>query len=93
MQMATEILYKCADLRRCGSAAIDLSGIAAGRYDLFFEIVLSPWDFAAAMVLIKEAGGIITDMQGNELKFDAPCPVIAGNPIAYPELLEIVRKY
>ncbi len=93
MQMATEILFKCADLRRCGSATIDLSGIAAGRYDLFFEIQLSPWDYAAGMLLIKEAGGVITDMQGNELSFEKPMPVIAGNPVAYPELLEIVRKY
>lgn len=93
MQMATEILFKCADLRRCGSATIDLSGIAAGRYDLFFEIQLSPWDYAAGMLLIKEAGGVITDMQGNELSFEKPMPVIAGNPVAYPKLLEIVRKY
>ena len=93
MQMATEILFKCADLRRCGSATIDLSGIASGRYDLFFEIQLSPWDYAAGMLLIKEAGGIITDMKGDELKFDKPTPVIAGNPRAYAELLEIVKKY
>ena len=91
MQMATEILYKCADLRRCGSATIDLSGIAAGRYDLFFEIQLSPWDYAAGMLLIKEAGGIITDMNGCELKFDKPTPVIAGNPVAYQDLFKIVH--
>ncbi len=93
MKIASELLYKCADIRRFGSAAIDLAYLAAGRFDLFFEVQLSPWDYAAGMLIIKEAGGIITDMQGNELKLDKPTPVIAGNPIAYSALLEITKEY
>lgn len=92
VKIMTELLYKCADVRRLGSAAIDLAYVAAGRFDLFFEVQLSPWDYAAGMLIIKEAGGIITDMQGNELKFDKPTPVIAGNPVAYPDLLEITKE-
>ena len=93
VSIMTELLYKCADIRRCGSAAIDLTLIACGRADLFFEVQLSPWDYAAGLLLIKEAGGVITDMQGNELSFEKPTPVIAGNQNAYPDLLDVVKKY
>ena len=88
-----ELLMNCADVRRLGSAALDLAYVAVGRFDLFFEALLFPWDFAAGQLLIKEAGGIITDMQGNELLSDKRISVIAGNKNAYPLLLEKARKY
>jgi myo-inositol-1(or 4)-monophosphatase len=93
MPLATELLLSCADLRRLGSAALDLAYVAAGRFDMFFETVLSPWDYAAGQLLIKEAGGKISDMQGNTLTFDAPRSVIAANPQGYPFLLEKAKKY
>ncbi|MGI5893070.1 MAG: inositol monophosphatase family protein [Candidatus Merdivicinus sp.] len=55
-----EIFLRCGDIRRSGSAALDLCYVAAGRYDGFYEARLSPWDFAAASVIIQEAGGVIT---------------------------------
>ncbi len=91
--IAKEVFAVTGDLRRTGSAAIDLALIAAGRADLFFETVLRPWDYAAGLVLVKEAGGIITDMQGNELPLDRSSSVIAGNPNAFPTMLNITKNY
>ena len=84
---------KDADVRRCGSAALDLAYLAAGRNDLFFEMMLSPWDIAAASLLISEAGGIISDINGKPIDLSHPSPILAGNPVAYPHLLEIAKKY
>lgn len=82
-----------ADVRRTGSAAIDLAYLAAGRTDGFFEFRLSPWDFAAGCVLIGEAGGIITDMNGESVNFSAPSTIIAANKKVYPFVLEKSKKY
>ena len=90
--LAHRLFLQCSDVRRCGSAALDLAYLAAGRNDMFFEMLLSPWDIAAGYLLIKEAGGIITDMQGNEIDFSSACPVIAANPTVYGELLAEVKK-
>lgn len=91
--IAKEIYDMGADMRRAGSAAIDLSYVAAGRNDLFFELVLSPWDHAAAQLIVKEAGGIVSDMYGNELDVTAPCSVIAANREIYGILLGVTEKY
>jgi len=91
--LTKELFYRCADVRRCGSAALDLAYTAAGRNDLFFEFLLSPWDIAAGYLLITEAGGVITDMQGNEIDFSKPCPVIAASKNLYGEFLDITKKY
>lgn len=58
------------DIRRSGSAAIDLCSVACGRAELYFEMLLSPWDFAAGSLIVEEAGGIVTDMEGKPLTFD-----------------------
>lgn len=60
------VLLRVSDLRRPGAAALDLAGVACGRFDGFFEIGLSPWDCAAGGLLIREAGGVITDFGGGE---------------------------
>lgn len=91
--LTKELFDKCADIRRCGSAALDLAYTAAGRNDLFFEFLLSPWDVAAGYLLITEAGGVITDMQGNTIDFSKPCPVIASSKELYGEFWDIVKKY
>lgn len=93
MQAVTRLLFECADIRRLGAASIDLAYLAAGRFDLFFEVVLSPWDYAAGMLIIKEAGGFISDMCGCELTLDAPHSVIAGTADTYPMLLEAFKNF
>ncbi len=70
---------KAADFRRTGSAVIELAALAAGRFELFFELRLMPWDYAAASLLIEEAGGKITTIDGDPLSFDRPTSVLATN--------------
>ena len=91
-KLATELYKQCSDVRRLGSAALDMAYLASGRNDLFFECLLSPWDFAAGYLLIKEAGGIVTDMEGNELTFTAPSSVMAASPSVYNQFLEFVKS-
>lgn len=72
--------FQCAlDVRRSGSSALDLCNIAAGRAEVFFELRLSPWDYAAGSLIVTEAGGAVTTAEGKSLSFDGPCSVIATN--------------
>ncbi|MCD8355259.1 MAG: inositol monophosphatase [Clostridia bacterium] len=65
------------DMRRSGSAALDLCSIAAGRAELFFELRLYPWDFAAGSLIVQEAGGTVTRVEGGEITLTGPCSVLA----------------
>jgi myo-inositol-1(or 4)-monophosphatase len=73
-------------IRRPGSAALDLADVAAGRFDGFWEQQLSAWDIAAGMLLIREAGGVITDFAGREIGIEHT-GVVAGNPMIHEWLL------
>jgi myo-inositol-1(or 4)-monophosphatase len=79
----SDVLGKCSGLRRMGSAAIDLAYIACGRFDGFFEGWLSPWDIAAGILIIEEAGGKITDFKGEKEYFDHGCIIAANRIIKY----------
>jgi len=81
-ELAKECLKHAIDLRRSGSAALDLCAIASGRADLYFEFKLCPWDFAAGALIVKEAGGIVTTLDGEELKYDGKCSILASNGVA-----------
>jgi len=78
----------CRDVRRDGSAALNMAYIAAGRGDIYFEYVLSPWDFAAGYLLVKEAGGIVTDIDGNDVTFNKPSTLLASNVSARNEFVK-----
>jgi myo-inositol-1(or 4)-monophosphatase len=78
-------------VRRGGSAAIDLAYVAAGRLDGFWEIGLSPWDMAAGILLVEEAGGICTDMRGNRHHLKSP-HVLTDNRLIHAELLSVFGK-
>lgn len=80
--MAYHYFKQAMDLRRSGSAAIDLCSIAAGRAELFFELHLSPWDHAAGGLICQEAGGIVTTCEGTPVTLDRPCSILATNGIA-----------
>lgn len=71
------------DVRRSGSAALDLCDIASGRCELFFECRLSPWDYAAGSLLVEEAGGCISSMNGQPVTLGVGCSVLAGSKPAY----------
>ncbi len=78
------------DLRRIGSASLDLCYLASGKFCAFYECRLAPWDYCAGILIINEAGGKITDFDGKPLSLEKKCPVIAGNPTAYKELFDII---
>lgn len=77
-------------IRRVGSAAIDLAWIAAGRFDAFWELHLSPWDIAAGVLLVREAGGIVTGIDGAPATIETS-PLVAGNPTMHAWLLDVLR--
>jgi len=78
-QMAN-VMAHVAGVRRPGAASIDLASVACGRFDGFWEMQLSAWDFAAGMLLVREAGGVATDMKGTKLVAHGPSSVLVGNP-------------
>ena len=78
-KLAYAYFRQAVDVRRSGSAALDLCAVAAGRADLFFELSLSPWDYAAGALIVEEAGGIVSDADGGNLIYDRPCSVVARN--------------
>ncbi|MBO5048364.1 MAG: inositol monophosphatase [Clostridia bacterium] len=91
-QLVHALYRTCSDVRRSGSAALDLAYLAAGRNDIFFEMVLHPWDIAAGYLLIKEAGGIMTTMDGKEISFAAPSSVLAAAPNVYENALNVIKN-
>lgn len=76
------------DIRRSGSAAIDMAEVAAGRIEGFFEPKLSIWDYAAGRLLVAEAGGTATNFDGKELACDLKSSVVCGNPTIHGLLLQ-----
>lgn len=77
--LAYEYFTQALDIRRSGSAAIDLCSIAAGRAELYFEMILSPWDYAAGALIVEEAGGIVTTLEGDKLPCFTKASLIAKN--------------
>jgi myo-inositol-1(or 4)-monophosphatase len=77
------------DVRRAGAAALDLAWVAAGVFDGYFELNLSPWDVAAGALLVEESGGVVTDWQGGSAYLYGD--VLAGSPRTHPVLLEAAR--
>jgi myo-inositol-1(or 4)-monophosphatase len=78
-------------IRRLGSAALDMAYVAAGRFDGFWEDALAPWDLAAGIVLVREAGGFATDRQGRQAIFDTGT-IVAGNEAVHEALLKMLAK-
>ncbi len=83
------LIGKCAGIRRTGSAALDLAYLASGRLDGFWEMGLRPWDIAAGTLLVREAGGFVSDAKGSE-DFMKSGDVVAGTPKVFKTLLQTV---
>lgn len=81
---------QCAGIRRAGAASLDLAYVAAGRLDAFWEIGLSPWDMAAGALLIREAGGLVSDIDSSE-NFLESGNIVAGNPKCFKAVLQVVK--
>lgn len=80
-QLAAQYLSQGLDLRRSGSAALDLCAVAAGRAELYFELQVSPWDFAAGKLIVEEAGGVVTTVDGELLSFHNKTSILAKNSV------------
>lgn len=78
------------DIRRSGSAAYDICMVACGRCEIFFEKALQPWDVAAGTLILKEAGGVAFNYEGNEINFSTPNDVVFANPKAYEEFVTLL---
>ena len=91
-RIAHDIFCNCSDLRRSGSAALDMANIACGKLDGFFECILCPWDYMAGTVLIKEAGGTVTDFTGADIGFAEPSPLRCSNGIVQNKLLALINR-
>lgn len=81
----------CSDMRRAGSAALDLAYVAAGRIDGFWEFGLGEWDTAAGALLVKEAGGMVSDIQGNP-NYESADSILAANPKAFKAMLQLINQ-
>jgi myo-inositol-1(or 4)-monophosphatase len=83
-----EFTLRSHGLRRAGSAALDLACVASGRMDAFWEFNLNPWDTAAGILLVEEAGGRVTDFSGGNFKLDSR-EVLASNGLIHGELVAL----
>ena len=93
MKLALGFLLSTADIRRSGSAALDLASVACGRQDVFFEITLKPWDFAAGALLVTEAGGrFMMPFEDGEIRFDCSRGVLAANPLCADAALQMIQS-
>jgi myo-inositol-1(or 4)-monophosphatase len=85
------LMQKTAGIRRPGSAALDLAWLAAGRIDGFWEFNLKAWDIAAGALIVREAGGIVSDFQNKDGYLQSG-DIIAASPKVFPEMLKIIQE-
>jgi len=90
LEQQRKVMANSAGVRRFGAAAIDLCYVAAGRFDGFWETGLAPWDMAAGILIVREAGGIVTDFDDRQDMFGTT-KIIAANEILHKKLLAIVN--
>ena len=87
-----DFLAKTAGGRREGAASLDLCAVATGRFDGFFEFNLKPWDIAAGALIVQEAGGIVTDMSGEDAWLESG-DIVAANPKVLAQMLKIISAH
>ena len=91
LRMLRNVMMSAAGVRRPGAAALDLAWVACGRLDAFWELGLSPWDMAAGALLIREAGGLVGDLDGNE-KYMESGRIAAANAKLFSPLLQLLKQ-
>jgi myo-inositol-1(or 4)-monophosphatase len=89
-QSVATLAGQCAGIRRAGAASLDLAYVAAGRLDAFWEIGLAQWDIAAGVLLIREAGGLVADIDGSDNFMDSG-NIVCGNPKCFKAVLQVTR--
>jgi myo-inositol-1(or 4)-monophosphatase len=91
LETMKELMQRTAGIRRPGSAALDLAWLAAGRIDGFWEFNLKAWDIAAGALIVREAGGIVSDFE-NKGNYLHSGDIIAAGPKVFPEMLKIIQQ-
>ena len=86
------VMLEAQCVRRLGSAALDLAYVANGRVEGFWEIALNPWDVAAGILIIREAGGIVSTLHGEGHLLKGSVDILAANPIIFPKLQTILDE-
>jgi myo-inositol-1(or 4)-monophosphatase len=81
---------QCAGIRRAGAASLDLAYVAAGRLDAFWETGLAPWDMAAGVLLVREAGGLVSDIDASDNYMESG-NIVCGNPKCFKAVLQVVK--
>jgi len=76
-------LRQCIDVRRSGSAALDMCAVASGRADMYFEYRVCPWDIAAGSIIVTEAGGSVSTVDGEPINLKDKCSILATNSVTY----------
>lgn len=93
MQAALQFLLHASDVRRCGSAALDLAYVAAGRQDVYFELTLKPWDYAAGALLVEEAGGVFVMPRLDQPDYARSEGVLAACPACLDGAAGLLRPF
>lgn len=91
-EVLSDVFFATEDVRRFGSAALDLSYIAADRFQIFYEPKLSPWDFAAGILIVEEAGGVVTDFKGQAIDIFQPSSIVSANPVLHKKFLPLLER-
>jgi myo-inositol-1(or 4)-monophosphatase len=92
LNMMRDIIPGTAGIRRAGSAALDLAYVAAGRLDIFWEFKLKPWDMAAGILLVEEAGGLVGDFNGG-FDYFASGNILTANPRLFKQMLKLLKPH
>ncbi len=92
LQFFNALFGRCVEIRRAGAASLDLSYVAAGRLDAYWEMSLKPWDIAAGALIVQEAGGLISDFSGGN-DFMKSGHIVTGNPKLFKALLQEMQPY
>ncbi len=92
LAMTHSLLQSAEDIRRTGSAALDLCYVAAGRLDGYFEIGLKPWDMAAGALIVQEAGGMVGDFTGGSKHFESG-NTVAASPMVYQGMIQAIKAH
>jgi myo-inositol-1(or 4)-monophosphatase len=85
------VMEATAGIRRMGAASLDMAYVAAGRFDGFWEHGLQPWDIAAGIILIREAGGVVSDLNGGD-QMMANGQMLCANETLHPQLLKLLKN-
>lgn len=91
-ELTEQVFYECVEIRRGGSAALDICYVAAGKADLFYELILRPWDFAGATVVLKEAGGVCMTLDKEEISCERIGSYLCSNGKNLDEFFEIANE-